>query len=93
MSDTAAVKRALGRLADGPPDDATVLANADRATSDLDAAAWFVDAGGVARLRAVVDRTGEGADRLAAFERYRAACQFHSGHVTDLSAGPKEGPD
>ncbi|MWG36444.1 hypothetical protein [Halomarina oriensis] len=98
MSDPVAVKHALAGLADGPPSDEAILTTADHARSDLDAAASFVESGGLARLRRVVDRTGEGRGLLLAFDRYREACrgaghQFRPGHVTDLSPGPKDVPD
>jgi hypothetical protein len=96
-SDALATKRALARLVAGPPvdrpDDAATLAAARRACTDLAAAERFVADGGVARLRGAVERTDDGHDALAAFERYRAACQFHSGHATDLPAGPEDVPD
>lgn len=70
------VKRALARLADGPPDDETVVVRAERARTDLAAAARFVASGGVERLRRAVERNGDGRETLAAFERYRGACRF-----------------
>lgn len=92
-----ATKRALARLVAGPPadpsDDAVTLVAARRARTDLAAAERFVADGGLARLREAVERTDDGHDALAAFERYRAACQFHSGHATDLPAGPEDVPD
>jgi hypothetical protein len=87
------VKRALARLAAGPPDDATTIETARRARRDLDAAGAFLAVGGLRRLRAAVERTGEGRAALAAFERYRAACQFHPGHATDKPAEPEHTPD
>nr|WP_282594700.1 hypothetical protein [Halomarina salina] len=63
-------------MAAGPPDDESVVERAVRVRTDLEAAARFVDSGGVERLRAAVDRRGEGHDALAAFERYRRACEF-----------------
>ena len=103
MPDPTQVKRALARLADGPPADETVLTEAERARTNLDVAARFVASGGVERLRRVVARSGDGRETLAAFERYREACQFRvgrpdadqfrAGHATDLPAEPKDTPD
>lgn len=103
MANSTAVKQALARLADGPPDDESVVERAVRVRTDLEAADRFVDSGGVDRLRCAVERRGEGYDALAAFERYRRACQFgrgrpdrdqfHSGHATDLPAAPKDTSD
>nr|WP_305794343.1 hypothetical protein [Halomarina rubra] len=83
----------MARLAAGPPDDRTVLATARRARTDLDTAAAFVATGGVERLRRAVERTGTGRESLDAFERYRAACQFHPAHAIDIPTGPKDTPD
>ena len=103
MPDPIQVKRALARLADGPPDDATAFARAERARTNLDAAARFVVSGGVERLRMAVERRGDGHETLAAFERYAEACrsrpasrrseQFRPGHATDLPAEPKDTSD
>ena len=93
MTDSTSAKRALARLATGPPSDRGTIERAERARTDLVAAERFVAAKGLVRLRRAVERTGEGEATLAAYERYRAACQFRPAHATDLSAGPKERSD
>ncbi|WP_254537700.1 hypothetical protein [Halomarina litorea] len=99
MADPAAVKRALARLARGEasPQERPVVARAVAAVEDLPAAAAFAESGGVERLRETLaaqsspDPAGERA--LRAFERYRAACHFHSGHGRDLRGHRKEKGD
>jgi hypothetical protein len=60
-----------------------VIERASRATEDVDAAAEFVEAVGLERLEAAVERADrevsaladEGRDALATFERFRVAAQ------------------
>lgn len=73
VTDVLAAKRALARLVDPAP-----VADAERALRDLDRAAAFREAGGLDRLRRVVERSdGRRARRaraaLATFERFERA--------------------
>lgn len=79
--DLRAAKRALADLAVRDP-----VERAVGAVDDLETAARFAESGGVERLRRTLERRDREAGRraLAAFERYRAACHFRSGHATDL---------
>ncbi|WP_255196840.1 hypothetical protein [Halorarius litoreus] len=88
MTDVLAAKRALARLADPSP-----VVEAEYALRDLDHAAAFRAAGGVARLRRVAARDdhatrgdGHRAQRaraaIAAFERFEAAAAGQSLEAT-----------
>ena len=90
------VKASLRRLAGA--DERSVIARADAATGDLEAAAEFVESMGVAELAAAVETVEDpalaerGRRALSSFRRFRAAAAgrldaeeyFHPGRGTDL---------
>jgi hypothetical protein len=81
MADSAAVKRALSRLATDTNTDRVVIENAAAGIDDLDRAATFLDGIGLSQLALAVERqrrvgeTGDvakGEHALCVFRRYRA---------------------
>lgn len=95
VSDVLAAKRALARLADPSP-----VVEAERALRDVDRAAAFREAGGLERLRRVVDRSDDqraarARTALAAFDRFQRAAagaaleedHFRGGRDTHLGGG------
>ncbi|MFB6073506.1 MAG: hypothetical protein ABEJ89_00680 [Haloarculaceae archaeon] len=104
MPDTEQVRAVLAALADdetpepepAPSSDyRTVIEEGVAATRDLEAAAAFVEEGGIERLEAAVrqarrevsDCAEPGAAALDAFREFRRAAagdQFHRGHDTSL---------